>query len=91
MTARDVFDDYMIYVEWNREAEKKFWLPRRKILLPVVDSIQSLIDDELDLLTISLPPGSGKSTIKKLCDGLNITIPEFFSRELFENLEQEIE
>lgn len=31
------------------------------------------------------------STIKKLCDGLNITIPEFFSRELFENLEQEIE
>ena len=31
------------------------------------------------------------STIKKLCDRLNITIPEFFSRELFENLEQEIE
>ena len=64
LTARDVFDDYMIYVEWNREAEKKFWLPRRKILLQVVDSIQSLIDDELDLLTISLPPGSGKSTLK---------------------------
>lgn len=64
LTAKDVLDDYMIYVEWNREAEKKFWLPRRKILLPVVDSIQSLIDDELDLLTISLPPGSGKSTLK---------------------------
>ena len=30
------------------------------------------------------------STIKKLCDGLGITIEEFFSSELFEGLEQEI-
>lgn len=30
------------------------------------------------------------STIKKLCDGLNITIEEFFHSELFRNLEQEI-
>lgn len=30
------------------------------------------------------------STIKKLCDGLDITIIEFFDNELFENLEQEI-
>ncbi len=29
------------------------------------------------------------STIKKLCDGLGITIEEFFS-ELFRNLEQEL-
>lgn len=64
LTARDKFDDYMIYVEWDREDEKKFWLPRRRILLPVVEAIQDLIDDELDLLTISLPPGTGKSTLK---------------------------
>lgn len=31
------------------------------------------------------------STIKKLCDGLGITIEEFFSSDLFKNLEQEIE
>lgn len=30
------------------------------------------------------------STIKKLCDGLEITIIEFFDNPLFENLEQEI-
>ena len=30
------------------------------------------------------------STIKKLCDGLGITIEEFFSSELFADLEQEI-
>ena len=30
------------------------------------------------------------STIKKLCDGLGITIREFFASELFDDLEQEI-
>ncbi len=30
------------------------------------------------------------STIKKLCDGLGITIEDFFASELFRNLEQEI-
>ena len=30
------------------------------------------------------------STIKKICDGLNITILEFFDSPLFENLEQEV-
>ena len=30
------------------------------------------------------------STIKKLCDGLEITIQEFFCSDLFTNLEQEI-
>lgn len=31
------------------------------------------------------------STIKKLCDGLDMTIEEFFSSEIFQNLEQEIQ
>ena len=30
------------------------------------------------------------STIKKLCDGLEITVQEFFDSELFQNLEQEL-
>lgn len=29
-------------------------------------------------------------TVKKLCDGLDITIEDFFSSELFRDLEQEI-
>lgn len=31
------------------------------------------------------------STVKKLCDGLDISIEEFFSNEVFRNLEQEIQ
>lgn len=57
------FDSYLLYVEWNREPEKKFYPPRRKILKQVVDALQKLADDELDLLAISLPPGSGKTTL----------------------------
>lgn len=64
ISAKDKLDDFMIYVEWDREPSKKFWLPRRNILLPVVEAIQQLVDGELDLLTISLPPGTGKSTLK---------------------------
>ena len=29
-------------------------------------------------------------TVKKLCDGLDISIPEFFNAPIFEQLEQEI-
>ena len=30
------------------------------------------------------------STLKKLCDGMEITVPEFFASELFTDLEQEV-
>lgn len=33
----------------------------------------------------------GIVTIKKLCDGLNISLAEFFSADIFLELEQEIE
>jgi len=33
---------------------------------------------------------AGIVTIKKLCDGLDISLAEFFSTETFRNLEQEI-
>lgn len=58
------FDSYMQYIELNREPSKRFWMPRREQLLPVCNAIQDLIDDKLDILTISLPPGTGKSTLE---------------------------
>lgn len=61
--ARHDFDSYLLYVEWNREPDKKFYPPRRKVLKRVVDALQKLADDELDLLAISLPPGIGKTTL----------------------------
>lgn len=54
------FDSYMLFAEWNREPSKKFWMPRRKTLLPIANDMQALADDKLDLLAISLPPGCGK-------------------------------
>lgn len=57
------FDSFILYIEWNREPDKKFYPPRRKILKEVVDALQRLADDELDLLAISLPPGCGKTTL----------------------------
>ena len=61
--AKYDFDSYLLYVEWNRDPEKKFYPPRRKVLKQVVDALQELADDKLDLLAISLPPGCGKTTI----------------------------
>ena len=61
--APDHFESYLLYIEWNREPDKKFYPPRRKVLKQVVDALQELEDDELDLLAISLPPGSGKTTL----------------------------
>lgn len=35
--------------------------------------------------------GTTISTVKKVCDGLNISIRDFFASPVFDNLEQEIE
>lgn len=62
--ARDGnFDDYCIALEWDRSPEKRFYLPRRSVLKPLVDDLQDLFDGELDFLGVSLPPRVGKSTL----------------------------
>lgn len=60
--AKADFDSYMRYIEFERDPDKQFYLPRRAQLRGIVRDLQALLDDELDLLTISLPPGVGKST-----------------------------
>lgn len=57
------FDSFCIFLEWNRDPERKFYLPRRKQLKPLAEAMQRLYDDELDLLCISLAPGVGKTTL----------------------------
>lgn len=61
--AKNNFDAFLQYVEWDRDPEKKFYMPRRAVLKQVVDALQNLADDKLDLLAISMPPGSGKTTL----------------------------
>jgi predicted phage terminase large subunit-like protein len=61
--AKADFDAYMQYIEYDREPEKRFYLPRRKQIFPIVQALQDLEDDNLDLLTISTPPGVGKTSL----------------------------
>lgn len=63
LLAKVSFDDYLIYLEWRRPPEKKFYLPRRHVLKVVVDDLQSLFDDEIDFLGVSMPARTGKSTL----------------------------
>lgn len=57
------FESYLLFVEWEREPEKKFYVPRKRQFKPVVEAMQGLVDDKLDLLCVSMPPGTGKSTL----------------------------
>ena len=61
--AYDDFESYLLYTEWDRQPKAKFYVPRRKILRPMVTSLQDLADGVLELLCISLPPGVGKTTL----------------------------
>lgn len=55
-------DSYFQRLEWNRDLDKRFYLPRRPQLRPLIQAFQDIIDDELDVITVSMPPGSGKSS-----------------------------
>ena len=57
------FDAHCRYIEWNRDPDKRFYLPRRSRLHPIAQRLQKLADGKLKLLAISLPPGVGKTTL----------------------------
>ena len=59
---RDV-DCLMLYLERYRSPESRFYLPRRKQFrkMGITQALQRLVDDEIDILTLSCPPGTGKA------------------------------
>ena len=61
--APEDFDCFMLYLEHQRPFEQQYWLPRRKILMPICKSLQSLETGDLQELFLSMPPRTGKSTI----------------------------
>ena len=63
MAAPVDFDSYCQYLEFVREPNKRFYLPRRKQLKPVAMALQELAEGKLDVLAISMPPGVGKTTL----------------------------
>ena len=65
--AEHLFDSFMLFVERKRGIKSKFYYPRREVLWKhgVVQALQDLEDDKLDLLTLSMPPGTAKTTLEK--------------------------
>lgn len=67
--GRHSFDDFMVAMEFRREPNARFWLPRRKVLEGkhhIATQIQEFIDDPDALyLGFSQAPGTGKSTLIK--------------------------
>ena len=59
------FRSYCIALEWNRPVDKKYYVPRMKVLEHhgIMQAFQDFEDDKLDLLVLNMPPRTGKSTI----------------------------
>ena len=57
------FDAFMLYLEKNRKPQEKFYVPRRRVLRPIVEAFQEVADGKLDLLTVSQPKRTGKTTV----------------------------
>lgn len=53
-------------------------------------TISGVTQSTLNNITSGRNKGTNISTIKKLCDGLDISIQDFFNSDIFDDLEQEI-
>lgn len=67
MEAPYLFDSYLLYLEKDREEKEKFYFPKIKQLNKhgLIQAMQDLEDDKLDILSISMPPGTQKTTMEK--------------------------
>ena len=63
---------------------------QRDISVNKLSSISGVTQSTVNNIVSGRNNSATVSTIKKLCDGLGITIDEFFHSELFAGLEQEI-
>lgn len=57
------FHSFLLYMEKDREPEKQFYRPRMSVLRPIVQDLQDLADGKLNIYGLSMPPGTGKSTV----------------------------
>lgn len=59
-------DSGLLYLEKNRLPKERFYEPRREVFIKhqIIQSLQDLMDDELDIFGLSVPPGCGKSTLE---------------------------
>lgn len=62
----------------------------RKITVNKLATMSGITQSTLSNIVSGRNNSATVSTIKKICDGLDITIVEFFQAPCFENLEQEL-
>lgn len=62
----------------------------KKISVNKLATISGITQSTLNNIVSGRNNSTTVSTVKKICDGLDITIQEFFCSEIFDNLEQEI-
>lgn len=62
-----IFNDYLLFLEHKREPRKMFYKPKIKQFekFQLIESYQGMLDDKYDILCISMPPGTGKTTLLK--------------------------
>lgn len=62
-----VFESYLLYLEKNRAESAKFYEPKKEQLNKhgLIQAMQDLEDDKLDILGLSMPPGTQKTTLEK--------------------------
>ena len=67
LEAPHLFHSYLLYLEKNREESERFYSPKIKQLNKhgLIQAMQDLEDDKLDILSISMPPGTQKTTLEK--------------------------
>lgn len=62
----------------------------RKISLNKLADMSGVTQSTLNNIVSGRNKSTTVSTVKKLCDGLDITVDEFFCEALFRDLEQEV-
>ena len=62
----------------------------RNITVNKLSTISGITQSTLNNIVGKRNNSTTVSTVKKICDGLEISITDFFDSPLFENLEQEI-
>lgn len=62
-----VLDSYLMYLEKKREPKERFYIPKRRQFAKfgLIDAYQGTIDDLYDIICVSMPPGTGKTTLLK--------------------------
>jgi hypothetical protein len=60
-------ESYFRYLEKKRDPKERFYMPKRNQFLNIglTQALQGMINDDYDILCISLPPGTSKTTAEK--------------------------